>query len=90
MLSEFNSAHLKSSENFDDKSRLKNNNDAEEKKNGRCQFYQHFMSGFLVQKFCAKLFCTYIFGLYFFWRKNIDANKMLVMLTTELLTTTKT
>ncbi len=40
----------------------------------RIQFHQHFTRGFFVRKFCAKLFCTYILGLNFFWRKNIGAN----------------
>jgi hypothetical protein len=39
-----------------------------------CQFHQHFTRGFFVQKFCTKLFCTYILGLNFFWPKNIGAN----------------
>jgi hypothetical protein len=40
----------------------------------RCQFHQHFMRGFFVQKFCAQLFCNCILGLNFFWYKNIGAN----------------
>ncbi len=39
------------------------------------------MCRFFGQKFCAKLFCTYILGLHFFWHKNIGTHKMLVKLT---------
>ncbi len=48
-----------------------------------CQFHQHFKRYFFVPKFCAKLFCTSILGLNFFWWKNIGVNA-LVKLTTGL------
>ncbi len=42
-----------------------------------CQFHQHFMRGFFVQKFCPQLFCTYILGLYFFGARML-AQKLLI------------
>jgi hypothetical protein len=41
------------------------------------QFHQDFTDSFFVLKLCAKLFCTYILGLYFFG-KRISAEKLLV------------
>ncbi len=43
----------------------------------RCQSHQHFTRNFFIRKFCPKLFCTYILGLNFFWRKNICANALI-------------
>jgi len=54
------------------------------------QFYQHFMSKFLVKKCSVQLFSTYLqfgFVILNFRRKNIsakDARKILVILTTIL------
>jgi hypothetical protein len=36
------------------------------------------MRGFFVQKFCAKLSCTFISGMNFFWRKNTGANAFIL------------
>ena len=44
----------------------------EDKKSIRCQFHQHFTSSFFIRKSFEQLFCTYIVGFYFFWRKEID------------------
>ncbi len=43
----------------------------------RCQFHQHFMYSFFVQKFRLELFGTYILGLNFFLHKNISTNSIL-------------
>ncbi len=43
----------------------------------RCQFHQHFMRIFFVQKFCANLFCNYILGLNFLRRKNTGADALI-------------
>jgi len=39
----------------------------------RCQFHQHFMSNFFIQKCFAQLFSSYGFGFVIFWSKNIGA-----------------
>ncbi len=43
----------------------------------RCQFHQHFTRAFFVQKFCTKLFCTYILDLIIFGHKNICASALI-------------
>jgi serine/threonine protein kinase len=43
----------------------------------RCQFQQHFTRGFFLLKFCAKLTCAYILGLYLF-AARILAQKLLL------------
>ena len=43
----------------------------------RCQFHQHFMRSFFVQKSFEQLFCTYGLGLYFFGERKL-AQKLLV------------
>ncbi len=43
------------------------------KKNMKESISPTFYAHLLVQKFGAKLFCTYILGLNFFWRQNIGA-----------------
>jgi len=50
----------------------------------RCQFHQPFMLEFFVHKCFVQLFSSYISGLLFFWRKNIEekvTRKMLMKLT---------
>ncbi len=42
-----------------------------------CQFQQHFTCSFFIRKFRGKLFCAYILGLNFFWRKNFGANVLI-------------
>ena len=43
----------------------------------RCQFHQHFMSSFFIQKSFEQFFCTYILGLYFFGKRKL-AQKLCV------------
>ncbi len=46
----------------------------------RCQFHQHFMSGFFVQELGEKLFCAFFLGLNLFWHKNIGANVLVKLI----------
>ena len=39
--------------------------------NTRCQFHQHFMSSFFIQKYFAQLFCTYSLCLQFFGKGKL-------------------
>ncbi len=49
----------------------------------KSQFRQYFTRGFLVRKFSAKLFCTYILGLNFFDACILATMYMLVKLTPD-------
>ncbi len=52
-----------------------------------CQFHQHFICIFFIQKCFSKFFSSLQFGFLIFWQKNIGkkaTRKMLVKLTTGL------